>query len=101
MKHADAVLRDQEFLSLRRKVSITVALFTIIMLVVYYSFILLIAYGKAFLSQPIREGASTTVGIVLGIGVIVFSWLLTGAYVFWANREYDTAVKKLRNKVGG
>ena len=61
---------------------------TILMLVVYYGFIGLIAFDKAFLAQPIGDGV-TSIGIPMAFGVIVFTVLITGIYVYRANSEYD------------
>lgn len=61
---------------------------TILMLVVYYGFIGLIAFDKAFLARPIGEGV-TTIGIPIAFGVIVFTILITGLYVRRANNVYD------------
>ncbi|TCK03411.1 DUF485 domain-containing protein [Phorcysia thermohydrogeniphila] len=93
-----SILRDPEFQELAKNVTKVVTTFTIIMLVVYYSFILMLAYGKDFLSTPICSSCATTIGIIVGIGVIIFSWLLTGAYIWWANSNYDPTVRKLREK---
>jgi len=92
------ILNDPEFQDLVRNVTKVVTIFAVIMLVVYYSFILMLAYGKTFLSTPICDGCATTIGIIIGIGVIIFSWLLTGAYIWWANSNYDPTVRKLREK---
>jgi uncharacterized membrane protein (DUF485 family) len=67
---------------------------TIIMLVVYYGYISLIAFNKAFLSQPIGAGV-TSLGIPLGMGVIVFTILITGFYVQRANNIYDALTKEI------
>ena len=61
---------------------------TVMMLVVYYGFIGLIAFDKAFLAQPIGDGV-TTIGIPIAFGVIAFTVLVTGYYVYRANSEYD------------
>jgi len=63
---------------------------------VYFGFILLVAWGKGFLASLVLPGLS--VGMALGSLVIILSWALTGAYVYWANRHYDTAVGRLANK---
>ena len=63
-------------------------LLTVLMLIVYYGFILLVAFGKPFLSQRIGEGV-TTVGMPIGFGVIVFTIVITALYVRRANREFD------------
>ena len=73
---------------LKRKRSSFGWILTILMLVVYYGFIGLIAFDKAFLARPIGEGV-TTIGIPIAFGVIVFTILITGLYVRRANGEYD------------
>ena len=67
---------------------------SILMLVVYYGYIALIAFDKAFLAQPIGAGV-TTLGIPLGMGVIVFTIVITGIYVSRANSEYDALTKDI------
>jgi uncharacterized membrane protein (DUF485 family) len=67
---------------------------TAAMVVVYFGFILLIAFAKPLLATPLLPGLS--LGIALGALVIVFSWLLTLVYVRWANRRYDAALEALR-----
>lgn len=61
---------------------------TFLMLIVYYGFIALIAFDKAFLAKPLGSGV-TTLGIPIGFGVIVFTILITGLYVRRANTEFD------------
>lgn len=58
------------------------------MLAIYFGFILLIAYGKAFLGQSLSGGV-TTVGFPIGVGVILSAIVLTGVYVRRANGEFD------------
>ena len=62
---------------------------TILMLVVYYGYIALIAFNKAFLATPLGSTGVTTVGIPIGVGVILFTVIITGLYVRRANDEYD------------
>ena len=61
---------------------------TALMMLVYYGYIALIAFDKPFLAQPLGQGV-TTLGIPIGLGVIVFTILITGLYVRRANSEYD------------
>ena len=61
---------------------------TLAMMVVYYGFILLVAFNKELLSQRLGEGVMT-VGIPVGLGVIVFTIVITAIYVKRANGEYD------------
>ncbi|MBC7686194.1 MAG: DUF485 domain-containing protein [Bdellovibrionales bacterium] len=60
----------------------------VLMLIVYYGFILLIAFNKEALSIPIGNGATTT-GIPIGLFVIIFTVIITGIYVRHANGKYD------------
>ena len=61
---------------------------TLLMLIVYFGYIALIAFNKPFLAQPIGNGV-TTIGIPIGLGVIIFTIVITGIYVRRANGEYD------------
>ena len=61
---------------------------TLAMMVVYYGFILLVAFGKGFLSERLGSGVMT-IGIPVGFGVIVFTIVITAYYVRRANSEFD------------
>jgi uncharacterized membrane protein (DUF485 family) len=63
----------------------------IIVLVIFYGFILIVAFAPQLLAIPLSEGSVTTVGFPIGVGIITLFWLLTGYYVHRANREFDTA----------
>ena len=71
-------------------------LLTAVMIVIYFGFILLIAFDKTLLSRRIVPGL--TLGILLGALVIIASWLLTWFYVRWANTHYDTALANVRSR---
>jgi len=97
--NAHQILQDPEFLRLvKQKNTVTVVL-TIVELVLYFGFIGLVAYNKAYLAQKLGDSA-ITIGIPIAVGVIVLSWILTGIYIFWANTRYDVAVRNLKAKVG-
>ena len=66
---------------------------TIAMIAIYFGFVALIAYNKPLLARRIAPGLS--LGILLGVLVIVGSWVLTWVYVRWANNHYDDAVDRL------
>jgi uncharacterized membrane protein (DUF485 family) len=61
---------------------------TLAMMVVYYGFILLVAFNKEFLSQRMGEGVMT-LGVPIGLGVIIFTIVITAIYVKRANKEFD------------
>ncbi|MBM4385066.1 MAG: DUF485 domain-containing protein [Deltaproteobacteria bacterium] len=66
---------------------------------VYFGFILLVAFAPARLGALLAPGLS--LGIVLGASVIVLSWLFTALYVRWANKRYDPALRALRGRRDG
>jgi uncharacterized membrane protein (DUF485 family) len=90
MKHGEE-LRRLDARRWRVASSLTVA-----MMVVYFGFILLVAYNKPLLGTLVLPGLS--LGILLGALVIVAAWVLIWVYVRWANRHYDVAVAALRAK---
>jgi len=61
---------------------------TAAMMVVYYGFIMLVAFNKPYLSSKLGEGV-TTVGMPIGLFVIVFTIVITAIYVRKANNEFD------------
>ena len=67
---------------------------TIVMMVLYFGFILLVAYAKPTMLRPVVPGLS--VGILLGALVIVAAWALIGIYARWANSHYDAAIASYR-----
>ena len=72
-------------------------LLTACLFVLYYGYIVLIAVNKPWLAQ--RRGGVTPIGIPIGAGVIVGSWVLTALYVVWANRHYDPEAQRLRESI--
>ena len=92
------VLRDRDFQTLVRKKNSISILLTLATIAVYYGFIFLIAFGKPVLAQKVTE--NVTLGIPIGIGVILLSCVFTGVYVMWANRNYDPAVASFKRKLG-
>lgn len=74
----------------RRRIALSL---TALMMLLYFGFIILIAYNKALLATPVAPGL--TLGIALGALVIIASWLLAGVYVRWANRHYDSELERL------
>ena len=63
-------------------------------MIAYYGFILLVALNKKGLGTMLTEGLS--LGILLGVLVILATWALTWLYVGWANRVYEPEIERLR-----
>lgn len=71
---------------------------TAMMMIVYYGFILLIAFDKELLSARIGNGVMTW-GIPVGLFVIVFTVVITGIYVSRANKQFDDLTEAIRKEV--
>ena len=75
------------------------AILSLIMLVIYVGFILLIAFAPGWLGTPLHAGTSVTRGIPIGIGVIVISFVLTAVYVWRANGEFERLTNAVLREV--
>ncbi len=66
-----------------------------IILIAYFSFILIIAFAPEIFATPIQEGMIITWGIPVALSVILLSFLLTGIYVYRANKDFDRLTKEV------
>lgn len=71
---------------------------TALMMLVYYGYILLIAFNKEFLASRTGDGVMTW-GMPIGLFVIVFTVLITGVYVRRANKQYDDLTLAIQARV--
>lgn len=71
---------------------------TILMMVVYYGFILLVAFNKELLATRLGEGVMT-LGMPVGLGVILFTIIITAIYVQRANTSFDSLTDKIVREV--
>lgn len=71
---------------------------TLLMMIVYYGYILLVAFNKELLATRIGAGVMTW-GIPIGLFVIVFTIVITGIYVRRANSEFDELTQRVRTEV--
>ena len=71
---------------------------TLAMMVVYFGFILLVAFNKPFLATRLGAGVMTY-AMPIGFGVIVFTVVITIIYVRRANSEYDSLAEQISKAV--
>ncbi|MDY0327403.1 MAG: DUF485 domain-containing protein [Arcobacteraceae bacterium] len=81
-----------ELITKRKSFSIKLS---IVMLVAYYAFILVIAFNPSFLGQSLSGGV-TTLGIPVAVGIIFLAFILTGIYTKRANVEFDDLTTKIK-----
>ena len=90
----ERIQRDPKYQQLTRTRNRFGWTLAILMLIVYYGYIGLIAFDKELLAKPLGAGV-TTLGIPIGLGVIVFTVLITGLYVRRANTEFDAMTREI------
>ena len=84
----------QELVTKRSKFAWTLS---IIMLLVYYAFIMTIAFSPDTLGTKIGDGV-ITIGIPVGIAIIFISFILAGIYVNRANGEFDNLTQEIKDE---
>lgn len=94
----NAVLRFKKFVSFRNKISLNLSL---IVLICYYIFVLGIGLMPEILGYKLGP-SSITLGIMVGIGLILLCIISTGIYTFIANyfldKEQEEMIKNLENE---
>ncbi len=92
---AGRVRLSPAFLELERKRSRFSWTLTILMLVLYFGFILLVAFDRQLQLMGIMVTRSISLGFPLGLGVILSAIVLTGLYVVRANTEFDRLTREI------
>lgn len=68
---------------------------TWITLAIYLGFILLIAFDKPFLATKLGANTVMTIGLPVGLFVIISAFVITGIYVRKANATFDELNRKV------
>ena len=97
---AEKIKQNPKFETLVSKRTAFACKLTIIMLVIYYTFILLIAFSPQTLGTPIGNNVMT-LGIPVGVGIILIAFALTGIYVHRANTEFDVLTNAIKKELEG
>ena len=92
------IINSKEFKSLVKRKSFVSWLLSAITLVTYFSFILLVAFFPAVLGFKISDESVITIGIPIGVSIILLAFTLTGVYALIANREFDQIEKIILKK---
>ena len=87
-------LNDSRVKELIEKQDFLSNFFTFLILLIYFSFIIIIAFNPIFFSQTYNEMV-ITYGIICGLSIIIFSIILTFIYVLVSNKVLDD----LRNQI--
>lgn len=104
MEHdlVNKVRNNPKYQQLVRERSLLAWVLSVIVCLIYYGFILVIAFKETLgnlLGIPLSEGTVTTIGIPIGVLVIISAFLLTGLYIWRANEEFDQLTKQIKDEV--
>jgi len=83
------ITSNPSFIALAKRRGRFVAYLTAATLIPYYGFILVAGFNPQLLAAKISSGSTINIGWLVGVMLIIGTWLLTGLYVRRANREFD------------
>ena len=94
----EKILRNPRFQELVRRRSGFAWTLAVVMLAIYLGFILMVAFAPGLMAMKLGGGV-TSIGILLGLVVILAAFLLTGLYVWRANTRFDELTLDLRKEL--
>lgn len=86
---------DPDFQDLRRRLRGFVFPMTGVFLAWYLLYVVLADYASGFMGTRLA-GSNITVGLVFGLLQFVSTFVITGLYIRFANRDFDPRAEKLR-----
>ena len=95
MSEASRIQNNPKYHELVKQRDILAWTLTVLVLVIYYGFILLVAFAGDFLTQPISSTSVIPIGVPVGVGVILSSIVLTAIYVYRANQTFDPLIREI------
>jgi uncharacterized membrane protein (DUF485 family) len=94
-----AVQNSPEFQELRNRLRRFVFPMSALFLIWYFAYVLLGAFAHDFMA--IKVWGNINVGLLIGLGQFVSTFVITGIYVLWANRELDPRAEAIRAELEG
>lgn len=99
MNQPEQIRQLPEYAELTRARKKIVWPLSIAVIAAYFALILAIAFSPASLGAPIGDGV-TSIGVALGLGIIVYCMVITGIYVTYANRVIEPLTRAIAKKAG-
>ena len=84
----------QELVRKRAKLS---WILTAAIMIIYFGYFFVVAFAPKLFQRPIHEGSAIAISIPLGVGVIVSGIVLTGIYIWRANRVFDPLTRQIED----
>ena len=94
-----ALQQTDDFVDLRRRFRRFVFPMTALFLAWYFLYVLLAAFASDFMSQKVW--GNINVGLLIGLGQFVSTFVITGLYVRFANRDLDPRAQAIREELEG
>ncbi len=92
---ANKIQNNPKYLELVRRRNTLSWTLSALVCIMYFGFTLMIAFTPDILTQPIAADSVIPVGMLMGVGVIIGSCVLTGIYVYIANQTFDPIVNEI------
>ena len=99
MTNPEQIRQLPEYVELTRARKKIVWPLSIAVIAAYFALILAIAFSPVSLGAPIGDGV-TSIGVALGLGIIVYCMIITGIYVTYANRVIEPLTRAVAKKAG-
>jgi uncharacterized membrane protein (DUF485 family) len=96
-QHFAAAAASPEFGELRRRLRRFVFPMTAVFLLWYFAYVLLGAFAHDFMATKVW--GNINVGLLIGLGQFLTTFLITGLYVRFANREQDPRAGAIRSEL--
>lgn len=94
-----AVQASPEFQELRSRLRRFVFPMSALFLIWYFAYVLLGAFAHDFMATKVW--GDINVGLLVGLGQFLSTFIITGIYVRFANRELDPRAEAIRVKLEG
>ncbi|MFN4063275.1 DUF485 domain-containing protein [Parazoarcus communis] len=89
------IRRNPRFAELVARRTRLAVMLSAVVLVIFYGFVMMVAFAPDIVATRLFEGSNLTVGIALGLFQFVLFWVLTLIYVRRANGEFDDLNKEI------
>lgn len=93
----ERIRRNPKFDQLVARRTRFAGILSLIVLVIFYGFVMVVAFNPSVIGERIAEGSTLTVGVLSGLFMFIFFWVLTAVYVRRANSEFDDLTTELIN----
>ncbi|QKF58664.1 DUF485 domain-containing protein [Aliarcobacter lanthieri] len=98
-KLVDRIEANPKYKELLRKRNSLALKLGIFVLVMFYSFITIVAFNKDLFATKVAEGYVTTIAFPIALAILVISFLTTLVYVKKANGEFDDLTNEIKKDV--